>query len=192
MGSALVIVGLGLIAFMPENWSERMGTISNYEQDGSAMGRINAWWMAWNLAKDRLLGGGFDIYNQYIFAIYAPDPNSVHAAHSIYFQVLGEHGFIGLFLFLGIWISVWRTAGWLVKNGGNSSETMWCRHLGSMCQVSLIGYAVGGAFLSLAYFDLPYNAMVMVVLARNWIERKAWLSEAKVSENTQAPKAASA
>jgi hypothetical protein len=32
-----------------------------------------------------------------------------------------------------------------------------------MCQVSLIGFAVGGAFLSLAYFDLPYNILVIVV-----------------------------
>ena len=46
-----------------------------------------------------------------------------------------------------------------------------------MCQVSLIGYAVGGAFLSLAYFDLPYNIMVIVVLARRWLDRKAWLEE---------------
>jgi hypothetical protein len=43
-----------------------------------------------------------------------------------------------------------------------------------MMQVSLVGYAVGGAFLSLPYFDLPYNIMVMVVLARKWVERRAW------------------
>ncbi len=41
-----------------------METISDYENDGSAMGRINAWRMAWNLATDRpLFGGGFEIYN---------------------------------------------------------------------------------------------------------------------------------
>jgi len=37
--------------------------------------------------------------------------------------------------------------------------------LAAMCQVSLVGYAVGGAFLSLAYFDLPYNILVMLVVA---------------------------
>ena len=46
-----------------------------------------------------------------------------------------------------------------------------------MCQVSLVGYAVGGAFLSLSYFDLPYNIMVMVVLTRVWVEKKSWLTE---------------
>jgi hypothetical protein len=54
---------------------------------------------------------------------------------------------------------------------------MWCSDLGTMCQVSLVGYAVGGAFLSLAYFDLPYNIMVLVVLARVWMTSKAWERE---------------
>jgi hypothetical protein len=31
-----------------------------------------------------------------------------------------------------------------------------------MAQVSFIGYAVGGAFLGLAYFDLPYTIMALV------------------------------
>jgi hypothetical protein len=39
-----------------------------------------------------------------------------------------------------------------------------------MVQVSLIGYLVGGTFLSLAYFDLPYNLLVLVVLTRRWVE----------------------
>ena len=177
VGSALVIAGSALLALMPEMWEARMGTIANYEQDASAMGRINAWWTAYNVANSQLTGAGFDMYNREIFAMYAPDPNDIHAAHSIYFQVLGEHGYIGLFLFLGMWLSVWRTATWLIKNGGKEPETKWCQHLGAMCQVCLVGYAVGGAFLSLAYFDLPYNALVMVVLARNWMERKAWLTE---------------
>jgi hypothetical protein len=33
----------------------------------------------------------------------------------------------------------------------------------------MIGFAVGGAFLSLAYFDLPYNILVVVVCAKKWL-----------------------
>jgi hypothetical protein len=46
-----------------------------------------------------------------------------------------------------------------------------------MCQVSLIGYAIGGAFLQLGYFDLPYNIMVLVVLTHVWVTSKAWETE---------------
>lgn len=168
-GISMVIVGMALVAFMPDQWSARMNTINTYEDDSSAMGRINAWWAAYNVASSRITGAGFDMYTSEIFAQFAPNPLDLHAAHSIYFQVLGEHGFIGLFLFLGMWWSVWSTAKWLIKNGGDEPGTIWCKNLGAMCQVALVGYAVGGAFLSLAYFDLPYDILIVVVLAKLWI-----------------------
>jgi len=89
---ALMTVVAGLLAFAPDTWYERMGTISEYEEDGSAMGRINSWWYAFNVANDNITGAGFDSYSKSSFAIYAPDPNDVHAAHSIYFGVLADHG----------------------------------------------------------------------------------------------------
>lgn len=181
LGMLIVTGGILLFAFMPESWHERMSTISEYQLDSSAMGRINAWWMAWNLASDNFFGGGFDIYNSTMFTLYAPDPLDVHAAHSIYFQVLGEHGFVGLGLFLAMWGLTWHWAGWLRKNATANPETEWAAVLGGICQVSLIGYAVGGAFLSLAYFDLPYNILALVVLARRWVEHY------QAGENFDAP-----
>lgn len=170
LGTLMVVGSILLLVFMPESWHARMETIGTYQQDTSAMGRINAWWMTWNVARDNIFGGGFDMYNQAMFSIYAPNPQDVHVAHSIYFSVLGEHGFIGLALFLTMWILTWRWAGWLRKNATGNPETEWAAVLGGMCQVSLVGYAVGGAFLSLAYFDLPYNILALVILARRWVE----------------------
>jgi putative inorganic carbon (hco3(-)) transporter len=171
----IVFVSLVALMFLPEQWFSRMNTIGEYRSDASAMGRINAWWMAWNIASDRFFGGGFSIYDLNVFGRYAPDPTDVHAAHSIYFQVLGEHGFIGLFLFMTLWFLVWLNAGRLRREAKKESSTQWLSDLGAMCQVSLVGYAVGGAFLSLAYFDLPYNILIMIVVGRRWIKRQAWL-----------------
>ncbi|GAB3248688.1 O-antigen ligase family protein [Chitinimonas naiadis] len=176
-GLLLLAVGASMLAFMPEQWTARMETIGEYDQDESAKGRINAWWMAWNLASHNFFGGGFDIYTPQMFAIYAPNPADIHAAHSIYFQVLGEHGFVGLFLFMLMWFMVWRSAGKLQKVGKQREETRWVADLGAMCQVSLAGYAVGGAFLSLAYFDLPYNILILVVLACRWVEQERWKTD---------------
>ncbi|HUX27653.1 MAG TPA: putative O-glycosylation ligase, exosortase A system-associated [Terracidiphilus sp.] len=184
-GFALLLVGGVLVAFMPVSWDQRMNSIADYQHDASAQGRINAWWMAWNLAKSHLAGGGFAIYTPDVFGAYAPNPNDLHAAHSIYFQVLGEHGFIGLLLFLALWWSVWRVAGWLIAQGGKNPETLWCKHLGAMCQVSLVGYFVGGAFLSLAYFDLPYDILLLVVVARRWL--REYLVERTVSASVPGP-----
>jgi len=173
----LVVAGVALLSFMPEQWWTRMETISTYEHDASATGRLNAWWMAWNLAKANFFGGGFMIYTPDLFARYAPDPLDVHAAHSIYFMVLGEHGFVGLFLFLLLWFFVWRSAGRLRIQGQQLAQTQWLSHLGAMCQVSLAGYAVGGAFLSLSYYDLPYNILILVVLGCRWMDCKEWVTE---------------
>ncbi|MGH9805781.1 MAG: putative O-glycosylation ligase, exosortase A system-associated [Terriglobia bacterium] len=178
VGLLTALAAWALLSFMPTQWDTRMSTITNYEQDASAMGRINAWWMAWNLAKDRFFGGGFAIYETDVFARYAPNPNDIHAAHSIYFQVLGEHGFVGLALFLLLWALVWRSAGWLRRHGRLEPASAWTADLGSMCQASLVAFGVGGAFLSLAYFDLPYNMLVLIVLARRWVEERGWEREA--------------
>lgn len=183
-GRNKLIVGLGLLlavavvmGFMPDMWMGRMSSIADYEQDSSAIGRISAWWTAWNIGLHYPFGAGFDTARPELFAIYSPYPTMVHAAHSIYFQMLGSHGFVGLFLFLGVGWCTWRSAGWLRKNAKDIPQAAWCAELGALCQVALIGYAVGGAFLSLAYFDLPYDIMVAVVLTRHWVETRAWERE---------------
>ena len=180
-GVMILAAGVALAMFMPDSWHERMDTIGTYQEDGSAQGRINAWHMAWNLATHNFFGGGFEIYNPAVFLAYAPNPKDVHAAHSIYFQVLGEHGFIGLMLFLMVWLFTWRWAGWLRTHAKSSADTEWASVLGAMVQASLAGYAVGGAFLSLAYFDLPYNLLVIVVVTRRWVEHY------QAGENFDAP-----
>ena len=57
----------------------------------------------------------------------------------------------------------YRTAGGSGARRGAARTPRWLYHLAGMMQVSMIGYAVGGAFLSLAYFDLPYNVLVILV-----------------------------
>jgi putative inorganic carbon (HCO3(-)) transporter len=166
----ILVLGVAAFALMPESWHERMSTIQEYEQDGSAMGRINTWGVMVEIANDRITGGGFAIYALDVFRRYSE--HRVLAAHSIYFQVLGEHGWIGLFLFLLLWVTGWRKAG-AIRRLARSPQVNdpGLATLAGMCQVSLVGFAVGGAFLSLAYFDLPYNILVMLIVAQRLARR---------------------
>jgi putative inorganic carbon (hco3(-)) transporter len=161
----MLVLVPAIFQFMPESWYERMSTITSYQQDTSAMGRINAWWFAYRVAQDHpIVGGGFDVFTPQWFRVYAPDPNDWHDAHSIYFEVLAEHGFIGLALFLALGVSTLLAARRVERNAAANPQLAWAGELSATIQVSIVGYAVGGAFLTLANFDLYYHLMAIIIV----------------------------
>lgn len=163
-----------VVAMLPQKWFDRMNTIETYQQDGSAMGRINAWHFAFNLAQDRpLVGGGFSTFTPSLFYKYAPNPEDFHDAHSIYFEVLGEQGFVGLLLFLVIFGGAYFVAGGTARRARRHPSLQWAADLNLMLQVSLICYASGGAFLGLAYFDLPYHLVALVLVTKRHVDQES-------------------
>ena len=156
---------LVLVPLMPQSWVDRMASIQNYEEDASATGRLEAWRMAYNLASDRLLGGGFEAFQPQTFRMYLPG-GTYHDAHSIYFEVLGEHGFIGLAIFLTLAAFTWFSAAKVLRACKPVPELKWLRDLMSMTQVSLMAYLATGTFLGMAYFDYFYNLVLIVVMAK--------------------------
>ncbi len=184
----MLILVPAMIAFMPDKYMDRMNTIQTYEEDSSALGRINAWYMAINLANTRpLTGGGFNSFTPMNFLNYAPDPEDPHAAHSIYFQMLGDHGYVGLLIFLLLAWFCWSTARWIQKTALTLDGQKWASDLGGMLQVSLIGFGFGGAFLSLANWDLLYELAAIIAILKVHVitEMK------KVRQNTSKPAAQS-
>lgn len=163
------ILAVALLAFMPDSWYQRMETIKSYEEDGSAMGRLNAWEYAYHAANDNLFGVGFESWSYKTFAMYAPNPLDVHAAHSIYFSVLADHGWIGLVLFLLIYFLTWKKLSRLIIDTNSRTDLQEINLLSRMLQVSFVAYFVGGAFLSLSYFDLPWHLVSFVVLLSEWV-----------------------
>lgn len=158
--------------FMPASWHERMDTIGNYEEDASAMGRINAWIYSINLANDRLLGGGFNSWSTNTYAVYSPDAELVVVAHSIYFNVLADHGWIGLVLFLLVLMFTWNNLSRIIKRTRGDPVMSQQNLLARMLQISFIAYLTGGAFLSLSYFDLPWHLVAITLLISAQINLK--------------------
>lgn len=181
------VVGL-VAAIMPQEWYDRMNTIQNYEQDASARGRINAWYTAYYVAKENLTGGGFEMFQGPTFRRYAPEPGNVHDVHSIYFEVLGEHGFIGLTIWLLLGLFAWHTGSKVIRRLKNIPEKKWAVDLAAMTQVSMVGYATGGAFLGLAYFDYYYHLVIIMVLVYHIAVKDYW-SNASVSTSKPSPPA---
>jgi putative inorganic carbon (HCO3(-)) transporter len=71
-GAVLVMFIPLLFVFMPQSWHDRMWTIETYDQDASAMNRIETWKMALRLANDKIVGGGFELWTPEIYDRYAP------------------------------------------------------------------------------------------------------------------------
>jgi putative inorganic carbon (hco3(-)) transporter len=164
----LLLIGLTfslyylLSFFMPELWGWQHAM--NEQSDHSSMGQINAWKYAYNAAKDNVLGMGFDSWSAETFAKYAPEPENVHAAHSIYFSLLGDHGWIGLTLFLLILFMAWRKLASLIKETAKKQESQEIHCLASLLQYGFIAYLFGGAFANLAYFGLPWHWIAIVMI----------------------------
>lgn len=169
--SAAVLLGGLFLAVapyvIPQKWWDRMATIQSYEEEGSAMSRLKAWKVAYQLASDRpLTGGGFlALEHEEIYLRYGA-PWGKHSAHSIYFGVLGDHGFIALGLFVSlILLCFWSlfTLRWTTRRLPSGD---WFRRSALMLEASLAAYAVTGAFFTLAYFDLFYHLVSLVVMLR--------------------------
>lgn len=156
-----VILALG-IGLMPELWHARMETIVAEQTDSSGQSRIDAWAYGIDLAIERpILGGGFRAFRGNV------DPKSgvgYRSAHSIYFEVLGEHGFVGFALFLALGIGAFLTGSRILRRARGHPDLLWAGDLASMLQVSLVAYAATGVFLGLAFFDLVYHLVVIMIL----------------------------
>lgn len=153
-GMAIVLAVVGTLTFMPQSWLDRMYTVENYEEDASAMGRVRIWEAAARIAIARpLTGGGFRaVYFQDIVDRYIPNVRA-RSVHSIYFEVLGEHGFA----VFGLWLGMIGTAIFytlrISRLARGRADLRWAGDLARMSQVSIAAYLVGGTFLSLAYWD---------------------------------------
>lgn len=177
-----VIVGV-MWAFAPAQWYERMESIGDYEEDASAQGRLTIWQAAFDIAVGRpLLGGGFRAtYFQPIVDMYSPGVTA-RATHSIYFEVLGEQGFIGLAIFLGFAIAAWRQGSWIQKATRTREDLRWANDLARTFQVALTAFLVGGAFLSLGYYDGYYTVLLIMAATKRHVAGLLAMSGQGVSE----------
>ena len=180
IGLAILVMIPVFVMSMPEEWFDRMETISSFEEDRSAMGRINAWTFAIDIAAERPIGGGYHVFIEDNYRRYSPEVSAdfdehkelFQGPHSIYFRVLGEHGFFGLFLFLLLGFSAYFTGSNIIRRAKNIPDLAWTADLAAMLQTSLVGFAVGGAFLGLSYFDLYYHLIALLVVLRAIVKKE--------------------
>lgn len=175
----LVIGGVFfVIPYLPEEWFGRMHTMESYEEDASAMQRIEAWTDGWNHALSHpFTGAGFDGWMHVTMRDW----------HSSYVEMLAEHGFIAF----GLWISL--LLGSLINLTSLTRQTKgiegleWVGHYSLMTRTSIVCYMVGTAFLGLSYWDLIYHLIFIAVLIKKFaleeLVKKNRMNNNKIKKN---------
>ena len=172
----LALVGVAaILAYAPDQYFERMRTISHYEADGSAMGRITAWKAAIQMCIDHPLWGvGAGMFPVSFGTIYRPAEHMPWlTAHSMYFLLLGELGIPGVLVLLGLILGNLRANRRVMRARDAVAED---KRLGLFPQgpnrmlyllsASMVGFAVCGAFLSVAYYPHLFVLTALMVSAR--------------------------
>ena len=161
-------LAIGAINFMPESWTARIQSTEQATEDGSFLGRVSMWKFAVNLTEDYPVeGGGYNVFNlRRLTEVYMPFGYRMRAPHSHYFEVLAEHGYVGLYLFLTLIFTGWYSAGSAAREFRKYKETEWIGDMAGAIQLSLVGYAVGGLTVNVAAFDFFYHLLITIVLCK--------------------------
>jgi probable O-glycosylation ligase (exosortase A-associated) len=188
---AIIPVAAGLYLFPPQAWTARMDTINNYQDDNSAMVRIEVWKWTLNFAVSHPLGGGFNSY--YINEIHIPplgpgQPETVdhgRAFHNSFMEVLGEQGFPGIAIFLtlivGTWVSLRRTA----RRCRGNPDLLWCEDLCKSLGVGLLVLAPCTMFVGIAFQPFYWYNFALGACLSEYV-RRASEQQATVPDRARA------
>jgi putative inorganic carbon (HCO3(-)) transporter len=162
----LIAAAFLVITFAPPAWMDRMGNFAHGELDESAEGRLHAWRFAWELAlRYPITGGSFETFTPDLEERLTPQ-FSFAGPHSIYFQTLGEQGFVGLGIFLFVLGGCFYSL-WLIRRRVRGQPSfVWVTNYSQMLETCLLGYVVSGAFLPRAYFDLWFQLAATTALLK--------------------------
>jgi len=173
----VAIALVGLLMLTTQKWQDRMSDFLQGNLDSSANSRLVAWGGGWNLAMEYpVTGGGFDVYtDEAIFPQFVPRAlrgalytkvGHLHSSHSVYFELLGEQGFVGLGLFLALIAACYGTLRKLRKQSRTYDDLKWVEPYTHMFELTLLAYLVNGLTLGRAYFDFLYQVVALIIVVR--------------------------
>jgi putative inorganic carbon (hco3(-)) transporter len=155
--AVVIAFAASIIIYCSSNaWNERISTIGTYQSDSSAYVRILVWKWTLQFATSHPLGGGFVSY--LINHVEVPPNGSeaghiefARAFHSVYFEVLGEHGYPGIIIFLTLASSTFLMLRRVAKQARPYVELQWLASLSEALQCGLAVFMYCGAFVGIAF-----------------------------------------
>jgi probable O-glycosylation ligase (exosortase A-associated) len=169
-------LALGLSVVLSTRWVARISTIENPVADTSADTRLIIWQWTLNYVDKHPLGGGFYVHttSQIIVPIPGQEKPMIEhgrAPHSIYFEVLGEHGWVGLGLFLGVPLSSLLALMRTSRRCRGRAELEWCRDLARATEISIVTIMACGAFIGISYQPTLWELFALSICLSEYCRR---------------------
>jgi len=171
----LIVVGSLVVSsrLIDDSFLERMNTIqtSSIEDNSSGASRVQYWLATFDMLEDWPMGMGVYGY-QFLSPSYLDESllgsksrkSKMRAVHSMWFQGLGEVGWLGFIFYLLIIISIFchlrRAKKWVLKL--KKIETY---YLLLAVEASLIAYMVSGSFINVIRAEIFYWSMLFCICA---------------------------
>jgi probable O-glycosylation ligase (exosortase A-associated) len=170
------LAAAAIIAYAaPASWYERMSTISTEASDQSSQVRLLVWKWTLNYVKSHPLGGGFEVYHIDEISSVNEDGTGFtqtgRAFHSAYFEMLGEHGWPGLFLFLGIIAAAFMALRQASRIARNNPEHAWVSDLSRALRCCLFINMACGAFIEIGFQPIIWYLIALSFTVREYVRR---------------------
>jgi len=204
IGGAIALLAVITIPFLPATFTQRMGTIKNYQGDQSASTRVQVWKWTWDYVKTHPAGGGFDAYRSNRFTYYMTEmqgkgddarmvrskiTEAGRAYHSAYFEVLGEQGYPGFLMWALIHILSLLTTHRIYRRYrglGHDPDKAWISPLAAALQQGHLVYLLGAAFIGVAYQPFIFMLVALQIGLATYLAR---ISQQDGSDKMFAPAA---
>jgi putative inorganic carbon (HCO3(-)) transporter len=157
--------------FVSDRVAARWDALVNYQEDSSAESRFWSWEFCKRVGLARPFGGGFDLYSTEAYLRYYPEfverwPGKVWVCHSVWMQFLAEHGILGFLLGIGLIVSCLFSLRRLSREAQRQRTQTQVGDFAPMLVVAFVGFMTGGTFLNVAYHELFYQLVAMVIIAK--------------------------
>jgi probable O-glycosylation ligase (exosortase A-associated) len=177
--AGFVVLGLLAVPLVPQDWSKRMNTIQQGDQESSSSIRVAVWKWTLGYAASHPLGGGFEIYRLNEIEYTTPDPLApndptrnvkmkfrARAFHNNYFEMLGEQGWPGLILFMTINLIALKKS-WTVWRDKKAGLPEWLHAYAGANFTSQIVIMSGSMFAGNAFKILSYLGPIIALALWN-------------------------
>lgn len=170
-GLCLAVIGIAIAVFMSAEWSSRMATVNDVSGDSSAMVRLLVWEWTIKYALANPFGGGFNAFVINRVELSGGHVEYGRAFQSIYFEMLGAHGWVGLGLFLGVTTYSFVGLRRLARRTRTIPHLAWCADLSDALQAGMVVFLTSGAFVDIAFQPELWYFIALSISLREYVRR---------------------